>query len=217
MTELETRLVTYIEDAHGLEQHMLRALDSLIETTNDPEIRDTLEHHKEETDLHRERLAERLQAHHATPSMVEDAGQIFVALTSGLIDRAHPRSPAKVLSDGVLAEHLEITSYELLERVARAAGDLRTAEVARRNRADEEAMVEKLRAGSAHLELKLGDERPAPRALSARRPPTRRCRADARPVRHGGVSRARSGLPAGPRRLSTSPLPGRRRLDRDAP
>src|ERR1700722_11663459 len=145
MPELEARLVTYIEDTHGLVQHMLSALDSLIETTNDPEVRDTLEHHKEETNRHRERLAERLRAHRATPLMVKDAGQIFVALTSGSVDRPHPRSPAKVLSDGFIAEHLEITSYELLEGVAKDAGDLQTAEVARRNRADKEAMVEKLR------------------------------------------------------------------------
>ena len=147
MTDLEERLVTYIEDAHGLEQHMLRALDSLIETANNPEIRHTLEHHRDETDRHRERLAERLQAHDTTPSMVKDAGQIFVALTREMIDRADPGSAAKVLSDGFVAEHLEITSYELLERVAKAAGDFQTAEVARHNRADEEAMVEKLRAG----------------------------------------------------------------------
>ena len=49
MTDLEERLVTYIEDAHGLEQHMLRALDSLIETANNPEIRHALEHHRDET------------------------------------------------------------------------------------------------------------------------------------------------------------------------
>lgn len=142
MTELEERLVTYIEDTDGLEQHMLHALDSLIETTDDPEIRDTLEHHREETDRHRERLAERLYAHHATPSIVRDAGQIFIALSREIVDRAHPHSPAKVLSAGVVAEHLEITSYELLERAANAAGDLETAEVARQNRAEEEAMLE---------------------------------------------------------------------------
>ena len=146
MSDLEAQLVKHIEDVHALEQHMLRALDGLIETTNDPEMRETLRHHKEETDQHRERLAECLEAHDASPSAVKDTSQILVALSKGMIDRARPGSAAKNLRDGFVAEHLEIASYELLERVAKAAGDTQTVKVARRNRADEEAMVEKIRA-----------------------------------------------------------------------
>ena len=145
MTDLETQLVKYIEDAHALERHMERALDSLIETTNNTEMRENLKQHKEETERHRERLAERLEAHDASPSALKDAGQVFVALTKGLIDRSRTDTAGKNLRDGFVAEHLEIASYELLERVAELAGDSQTAEVARRNRADEEAMVEKIR------------------------------------------------------------------------
>ena len=45
-----------------------------------------------------------------------------------------------------LRDHLEIATYEILERVANLAGDADTAEVARRNSADEEAMVGKIAA-----------------------------------------------------------------------
>ncbi|HWC87665.1 MAG TPA: DUF892 family protein, partial [Solirubrobacteraceae bacterium] len=145
MTDLETQLVKYIEDAHAVEQHMLRALDGLINTTKDPEMKGHLEHHKEETERHRRLLEERLEAHGASPSTVKDAGQIFAALSKGILDKIRSDNAGKNLRDGFVAEHLEIASYELLERVAQLAGDEATAEVARRNRADEEAMVEKIR------------------------------------------------------------------------
>lgn len=146
MPDLEQHLVNYIEDAHAIEQHMLRALDAMVETMNDPEMRGHLEHHKQETLRHRQLLEERLQAHGAAPSSVKDAGQIFVALSKGILDKARTDNAAKVARDGYVAEHLEIASYQLLERVARIAGDEATIEVARRNRADEEAMVEKIEA-----------------------------------------------------------------------
>jgi len=39
---------------------------------------------------------------------------------------------------------MEIASYQLLERLAKRAGDAQTAEVARQNRSDEEAMAQKI-------------------------------------------------------------------------
>jgi ferritin-like metal-binding protein YciE len=43
--------------------------------------------------------------------------------------------------DGFATEHMEIASYQLLERVAKRAGDKKTAAVARQNREEEEAMA----------------------------------------------------------------------------
>jgi ferritin-like metal-binding protein YciE len=146
MADINEQLVKYIEDAHAVEQHMLRSLDGLIATTNDPEMKGHLEHHKEETERHRQLLEERLQAHGTSPSTVKDAGHIFAAMSKGILDKARSDNAGKNARDGYVAEHLEIASYELLERVAKLAGDEATAEVARRNRADEEAMVEKITA-----------------------------------------------------------------------
>jgi ferritin-like metal-binding protein YciE len=43
-----------------------------------------------------------------------------------------------------VTEHMEIAAYQLLERLAKKAGDQQTAEVARQNRADEQAMARKI-------------------------------------------------------------------------
>ena len=143
---IQEQLVKYLTDAHALEQHVSRQLDAMISTTDDPEMREHLEHHKEETERHRELLEERLRAHDAEPSTIKDTANIFAALGKSMLDAARPDNAGKNARDGFVAEHLEIASYELLERVATRAGDEETADVARRNRADEEAMAEKIAA-----------------------------------------------------------------------
>ena len=138
---IQEQLVKYLTDAHALEQHVSRQLDAMISTTDDPEMREHLEHHKEETERHRELLEERLRAHDAEPSTIKDTANIFAALGKSMLDVARPDNAGKNARDGFVAEHLEIASYELLERVATRAGDEETAEVARTNRAEEERMV----------------------------------------------------------------------------
>jgi ferritin-like metal-binding protein YciE len=43
--KLREKLADYVEDAHAMEQSILRSLDSMISTTDDPEVRSMLEHH----------------------------------------------------------------------------------------------------------------------------------------------------------------------------
>jgi hypothetical protein len=40
--KLQQKLIDYIEDAHALEQNVSRILDSMISTTDDPEISEML-------------------------------------------------------------------------------------------------------------------------------------------------------------------------------
>jgi ferritin-like metal-binding protein YciE len=141
----EEKLLDYIEDAHALEQHMKVALDAFISAAPDlPEFQGPLRHHREETDQHLARLEDRLEAYGKTPSKVKDAGMMFGATGLGMLSALRKDNAGKVARDGYTAEHLEIAAYELLERMAKRAGDDATAEVARLNRADEEAMAQKL-------------------------------------------------------------------------
>jgi ferritin-like metal-binding protein YciE len=127
-----------------MEQNVLRMLDGMISTTEDEEIRSELRHHKLETEQHAERLEQRLAAHEASPSTAREAAGIMNALMKSVVDMVRSEKAGRNARDGYATEHLEIASYQLLERVAEAAGDEETAEVARQNRSDEEAMAKKI-------------------------------------------------------------------------
>ena len=142
--KLQQKLVDYIEDAHALEQNVSTMLDSMISTTDDPEIEQMLKHHKEETERQESRLRERLDALGAGTSTRKQAQTIGAALVKGAADVVRGDQAGKHARDGYMTEHMEIAAYELLERLAKKAGDQETAEVARKNRADEQAMARKI-------------------------------------------------------------------------
>lgn len=142
--KLQKKLVEYVQDAHAMEQNVSTMLDSMISTTDDPEIRSMLEHHKQQTEEHERRLRERLDAMGAGTSTTKEVGGIGAALFKGVGDMARTDKPAKNARDGFVTEHMEIAAYHLLERLANKAGDTETAEVARQNRADEQAMARKI-------------------------------------------------------------------------
>jgi ferritin-like metal-binding protein YciE len=156
--KLQQKLVDYIEDAHAMEQNVSTMLTSMISTTDDPEIKEMLEHHKEETEHQESRLRERLDALGAGTSTRKQAQTVAAALVKGVTDVARGDQAGKNARDGYTTEHMEIAAYQLLERLAQKAGDTETAEVARQNRAEEEAMAQKLDANwDRFLDLTLAE------------------------------------------------------------
>jgi ferritin-like metal-binding protein YciE len=113
-------------------------------TTDDPQIAETLKPHKQQTWEHERRLRERLDAMGAGTSTRKQAQTIATALMKGVGDLARTDKPGKNARDGFVTAHMEIAACELLERLAKKAGDDQTAEVARENRADEKAMARKI-------------------------------------------------------------------------
>ena len=142
--KLQQKLIDCVEDAHVMEQNVFRMLDSMITTTDDPQITEMLKHHQEETEYHEQRLRKRLDALGAGPSTRKQAQTIATALVKGAGDQIRGDKVGKNARDGYVSEHMEIAAYQLLERLAQRAGDPETAEVARQNRADDEAMVQKI-------------------------------------------------------------------------
>src|SRR5438067_1718389 len=50
--ELQAQLVKHIDEAYAMEQNVLRMLDGMISTTDDPEVKGALQQHKLETQGH---------------------------------------------------------------------------------------------------------------------------------------------------------------------
>jgi ferritin-like metal-binding protein YciE len=142
--ELVSQLVKHIDEALAMEQAVLRMLDSLIKTTEDPDLKDMFRAHKLETERHADKMQQRLDAHDATPSTVREAVGIAQALMKSVLDLTRAEKAGRNARDAYAAEHLEIAAYQLLERVARRAGDDETAMAALEIRAEEEAMAAKI-------------------------------------------------------------------------
>jgi ferritin-like metal-binding protein YciE len=136
--QVTAQLVKHIDEAYAMEQNVLRMLDGMISTTDDPEILDALEHHKMQTQTHSDRMQQRLEAHDATPSTVKQVGGVLGALMKMPLDMVRGEKSGRNARDGYATEHLEIASYELLRRIAQKAGDEETATAAREIIAEEQ-------------------------------------------------------------------------------
>ncbi len=144
MGSITEQLTKHIDEAIAMEENVRRMLDGMIGTMDDPQVVDLLEQHKAETEQQSQRLRRRLEAHGASPSMVREVGGIIGAIAKMPLDLMRGEKAGRLARDAYTTEHMEIASYQLLERVAHRAGDEETAEVARQNRAEEEAMARKL-------------------------------------------------------------------------
>ena len=158
---LQRKLVEYIEYVHALEQNILLQLDSLILNTGDQELVGIFRRHKEETRRQQQRLRERLRALGGPRpvSVGKDLAAIATAQVKGVGDVLRADKAVQNARDAYATEHVEIASYEILERLASRAGDEETAAVARENRAEEQAMAERITANwDRFLDLTLAEQ-----------------------------------------------------------
>lgn len=160
--KLRGKLVEYVQNVHAMEQNVLLMLDSVILTTRDAELAAMFREHKVQTRHQERRLNERLKALGGLglTSTGKDVAAIATAQAKGIADLWRTDKAVRNARDAFVTEHMEIAAYEVLERLANRAGDAETAEVARKNRAEEEAMAKRIASKwDDFLDMTLSDEK----------------------------------------------------------
>ena len=142
--DIRDQLVSYLKDAHALEQQSLQVLGRAVKIAGDPQLEQLYHGHILETKEHDRYVSERLEAYGESPSTLKDAASRVGAVGLGLGAQAAPDTPGRLAVAAYAFEHLEIASYELLKRVARLAGDEETVNVAERILDDERLAAEKI-------------------------------------------------------------------------
>src|SRR4051812_43366995 len=122
-SSLGEQLIKYLTDVHAMEVQALAQMRAAPKLAKDPELASAFEAHREETERHESLIRERLDAHDASPSRIEDlmgavSGKGFI-----LFARFNPDTPGKLVNHAFSYEHLELAAYDLLEQVAERAGD----------------------------------------------------------------------------------------------
>jgi ferritin-like metal-binding protein YciE len=149
-------VVGYLNEAHATETALITTLQAHIAMTPRGSYRELLERHLDETRGHAQAIERRLSEIGQGPGVVTAVVGLFdhlvgqvLSLSKGPIDAIRGASGEEKLlknaRDECATEALEIAHYDALETAARAVGDDKTAELARRHRDDEERMLDGLR------------------------------------------------------------------------
>lgn len=142
--DLGEQLVSYLTDAHAIEEQSLKLLEKGPELAGVPVLATVYEQHRLES-LEQQRLLEvELERRGVAPSKLKDAAMRLGALNWGLFFQAQPDTPAKLAAFAYAFEHLEIAAYELLQRVAERAGDAGVQALAGHILGEERAAADKI-------------------------------------------------------------------------
>ncbi len=134
-------LVKCLEDVYALEAHLVQVLsDHAKDAQDEPQIRQKIEQHLRETELHRDRIEQRLNALGGSKPGFKAAVSNIMGQVIGGVSGARANVLAKNARDEYASEHMEIASYVELITLAQAVGDQDTVRTAQLNLRDEVAM-----------------------------------------------------------------------------
>jgi ferritin-like metal-binding protein YciE len=142
--DIREELVTYLRDAHALESQALTLLEAGPTIAGFDELADAFREHLDQTREHQSLVDERLDELGSGPSRLQAAAMRAGALNIGTFLQAQPDTPVKLVGFAYAFEALEVGAYELLQRVARRAGDAATVAVAERILAQERAALRRV-------------------------------------------------------------------------
>jgi ferritin-like metal-binding protein YciE len=142
--DLDEQLDKYLADAHSIEEQALAQLRTAPDIAGEPHLAAAFREHLDETARHEQLVRARLEARGAKPSKVKDLVMALGGKGFVLFARSQPDTPGKLTFHAYSYEALEQGSYEMLERVARRAGDEETARVAHDILGEEYAMGRRL-------------------------------------------------------------------------
>lgn len=143
-SDLTAELVAYLQDAHAIETQGLQFLKVAPGIAGAEPLAEALRDHASETEEHRRLVEERLRAHGARPSRLQDTALRIGGLNVAGFFAAQPDTPAKLAGFAFAFEHLEIAAYELLGRVAERSSDSATVSTARRIAEEERAAADQI-------------------------------------------------------------------------
>jgi ferritin-like metal-binding protein YciE len=144
MRTLDEQLTKYLTDAHSIEVQALAQLKVAPDLAGDPELAEMYRQHYEETVEQEGWLRAQLEAREADPSRLKDLLGRAGGVAMVWFARSQPDTPGKLAAHAFSYEHMELAAYDLLERVAERAHDLKVADVARRIRTQEDAMAARI-------------------------------------------------------------------------
>jgi ferritin-like metal-binding protein YciE len=146
MTEIHEQLTKYLTDAHSIEEQALAQLRTAPKIVGDTDLSAIYLEHLAETEGHEKLVRELLEARDAKPSRTKDVVMALGGKGFLLFARLQPDTPGKLHAHALSYEALELSSYELLRRVAERAGEPEVGEAADRIAGEERHMMTRLEA-----------------------------------------------------------------------
>lgn len=140
----EEQLVKYLTDAYSIEEQALAQLKIAPKIAGHPKLEEIFRQHTTETEQQEDMVAQRLEAHGASPSKIKNTVMAAGGVGFALFAKFNPDTPGKLTAHSYSYEALEQASYEALIHVAEKLGDNETAEAARTIRDQEIAMKNRL-------------------------------------------------------------------------